>query len=136
MNLNPSSIRAEQKISIYPEQLTQPLIIQGSTRGIIAAQEIVQTKNTVTGVCNGYVNAQPNYLLDLQAFFPYLKLEVNSQADTTIIIKNSEGVWCNDDSATTNPLIAGQWQAGLYQVWIGSYYQNSDINYQIKLTKN
>ncbi|MEM7595774.1 MAG: hypothetical protein AAF383_30450, partial [Cyanobacteria bacterium P01_A01_bin.83] len=106
---------------------------QGTSGGAIAAQEVAQTKNTATGFCNGYVNSQPNHLLNIESFAPYLRLEIASNADTTIVIQGPGGVWCNDDSNNANPMIEGQWQPGVYQVWVGSYQVNSSHDYQIRI---
>ena len=70
----------------------------------------------------------------LNSFFNFLKVEVASQADTTIIIQGPGGVWCNDDTDNVNPIIEGQWQPGIYRVWIGSYQADSNNDYQIKIT--
>ncbi|MEM7761382.1 MAG: hypothetical protein AAF298_25115 [Cyanobacteria bacterium P01_A01_bin.40] len=131
---NQSITQAADAISLNASNMAQPVVIDGTSGGAIKAQEIAQTTKTATGFCDGYVSYQPNHLLKLESFFAYLRLEINSQADTTIIIKGPGGVWCNDDAGTANPMIEGQWQVGLYQVWIGSYYENTDHNYQIKIT--
>ena len=98
------------------------------------ALEVSQTKNTPTGYCDGYVDSQPNHVLQIESFFDSLRLEVNSSADTTVLVKGNSGVWCNDDAGSANPVIEGQWQQGKYQVWVGSYQPNASNNYQIQLT--
>ncbi|MEM8721983.1 MAG: hypothetical protein AAGE84_22260 [Cyanobacteria bacterium P01_G01_bin.39] len=133
INCHRSVTQAANTISINPQGMTQSLAIQGTSGGSIVAQEVAQTKNTATGFCNGYVNSQPNHLLNIESFAPYLRLEIASDADTTIIIKGPGGVWCNDDSDDANPMIEGQWQSGLYQVWVGSYQVNSSHDYQIRI---
>lgn len=130
----PSFAQASNIITINQSNIAKPLTIQGTSGGAIAAQEISQTKMTATGYCDGYVSPQPNHLLKLESFWEFLRLEVASQADTTILVKGVGGVWCNDDAGTTNPVIEGQWQPGLYQVWVGSYQANSTNDYQIKIT--
>ncbi|MBE9046236.1 hypothetical protein IQ255_17790 [Pleurocapsales cyanobacterium LEGE 10410] len=122
------------KITINQNTVAQPLTIKGTSGGAIAAQEIAQAENTATGYCDGYVRRQPNHFLELESFVEFLRLEVESQADTTILVKGPGGVWCNDDAGTVNPMIEGQWQPGIYQVWVGSYQADSNDNYQIKIT--
>ena len=112
----------------------RPLVIKGTSGGTIIAKEITQTENTATGYCDGYVRPQPNHVLKLESFFKSLRLEVESSADTTILVKGPGGVWCNDDAGSANPMIEGQWQPGVYQVWIGSYQAESSNSYQIKVT--
>lgn len=136
-NFTDESVLAQanhNEITINQNTITEPLTIEGISGGAIAAEEITQTENTATGYCDGYVSRQPNHFLELESFLEFLRLEVESQADTTILVKGPGGVWCNDDAATANPMIEGQWQPGLYQVWVGSYQADSNNNYQIKIT--
>ncbi len=130
----PASAQASNTITINQNSIAQPLTIKGISGGAIRAQEMAQTENTATGYCDGYVSSQPNHLLKLESFWEFLRLEVASQADTTILVKGPGGVWCNDDAGTANPMIEGQWQPGLYQVWVGSYQANSENEYQIKIS--
>lgn len=132
----PGLAQAESKITVNQNNLTQPLFFEGISGGAIIVKDIAQTEKTATGYCDGYVNSQPNHLLKLESFWQSLRLEINSQADTTILVKGPGGIWCNDDSGTVNPIIEGQWQPGLYQIWVGSYQANVKNNYQIKITGN
>ena len=127
-------VQATNIIKIAPRNITQSLTIEGTSGGAVMAQEIAQTTTTTTGYCDGYVSSQPNHLLQLESFSQLMRLEIASQADTTIVIKGPGGVWCNDDSSTTDPIIEGQWQPGLYKVWVGSYQPNVENPYQIKIT--
>ena len=134
-NLTPAFAQ-NNKIKINQDSLTQGLAIQGTSGGTIKVIEIAQTENTPTGYCDGFVNRQPNHIFNLDTYFEYLRLEVESSADTTMIIKSDSGVWCNDDSGSANPIIEGQWKPGDYQVWVGSYQADANHNYQIKITGN
>ncbi len=125
---NISNIAIDQNI------ITQPLTIEGTSGGAITAREITNTEHTATGYCDGFASRQPNHILRLNSFFEFLRLEVESYADTTILIQGPGGVWCNDDSHNANPAIEGQWKPGAYRVWIGSYQANSNNNYRIKIT--
>ena len=121
-------------ITVNSSIAKDPLVVEGTSGGRAIAKEITQTENTATGYCDGYVRPQPNHVLELESFFESLRLEVESPADTTILIKGPGGVWCNDDTSSANPMIEGQWQPGIYQVWIGSYQANSNNEYQIRIT--
>ena len=112
-----------------------PLVLDGIAGGKLKATEIAHTSETATGYCDGYVNRQPNYILVLRDFFDFLKIEVESNNDATILVQGPGGVWCNDDSETTNPVIEGQWQQGRYKIWIGTYEENSTNNYQVIITE-
>ena len=135
LNINRAVAQEEtRKININPQFVANPLTFKGMSGGAITAREITKTENTATGYCDGFVDRQPNHILKLNSFFNFLKVEVASQADTTIIIQGPGGVWCNDDTDNVNPIIEGQWQPGIYRVWIGSYQADSNNDYQIKIT--
>ncbi|MCC0178308.1 hypothetical protein I4641_15105 [Waterburya agarophytonicola K14] len=134
ININPSYAQTNSNIAIDKNIINKPLIVQGISGGAITALEITQTKNTGTGYCDGFASQQPNHILKIDTFFDYLRLEVDSSADTTILVRGAGGVWCNDDAGSANPVIEGQWQPGVYQVWVGSYRANSNNNYKIKIT--
>jgi hypothetical protein len=139
LNLSMNSVLAQDavnKIAINRNLMTKPLTIKGISGGTITATEIIKTENTATGSCDGFARRQPNHVLQLDSFFKSLKIEVESTADTTILIRGPGGVWCNDDSENANPMIEGEWQPGVYQVWIGSYRANANNNYRLKITGN
>ena len=127
-------VSAQNITTIDRDIATKPITLSGSTNGNLKTVEVSQTKSTATGYCDGYISLQPNHLLELESFFDFLRLEVESTADTTVFIKGDGGVWCNDDSGSANPMIEGQWQQGLYKVWIGSYQPDMSNSYQIKIT--
>jgi hypothetical protein len=127
-------VRSQTVVPINRNTLVKPLTMAGKSGGKIKTQKIARTANTATGYCDGYVNSRPNHLIKLESWFEFLRLEVKSSVDTTILIEGSSGVWCNDDSGSANPMIEGQWQAGLYKVWVGSYQANTSHNYQIKIS--
>ena len=130
-----SSTQAQSNnISVNSGIAKAPLVLKGNSGGAIIAKEISQIENTATGYCDGYVRSQPNHVLKLESFFESLRLEVESSADTTILVKGPGGIWCNDDAGSANPMIEGQWQPGVYQIWIGSYQANSNNRYRIKIT--
>jgi len=124
----------ENLITLGNKVMPDPLIIRGETGGKYKAAALLNTEGTSTGFCNGFVHKKPNHLLLLSNFFEFLKIEVNSNSDTSIIIEGPGGVWCNDDFHGINPVIEGQWQPGNYKIWIGSYQKNNDRNYQMKIT--
>jgi hypothetical protein len=133
--LNPSFAQsASQKITLGNQVDPDPLILKGMSGGKIRATEMVNTEGTTTGFCNGFVNDRPNHVLVLSNFFEFLKIEVASSIDTTIVVEGPGGVWCNDDFNDTNPALEGQWQPGRYKIWIGSYQADTDNIYQIKIT--
>jgi hypothetical protein len=88
-----------------------------------------------TGPCQGFMDEVPDHTLKLTSKFDYLKLVVESPADTTMIIKGPGGTWCNDDFNGKNPGIVGEWLPGTYQIWIGSYKEDESLPYTLKITE-
>ena len=129
-------VQAQNTITIDRNTIARPLTIMGTSGGEIKSAEIARTENTATGYCDGYVDVQPNHLLQIESLFNSLRLEITSSADTTVLVKGNTGVWCNDDAGSVNPIIEGQWQQGLYKVWVGSHQPNTSNNYQIQITGN
>ncbi len=86
-------------------------------------------------ICSGYATSNPDLKLQWdQSSSGLLKLWVESEGDTTLVINDSEGDWhCDDDSAgDLNPLIElDAASGGRYDIWVGSY--ESDDNYSATL---
>ncbi|MTJ08323.1 hypothetical protein FJR38_02190 [Anabaena sp. UHCC 0253] len=113
-----------------------PLTVRGMSGGSIPATQIAGKKETQpTGPCKGFVDLAPDHTLNLISKFDYLKLVVQSPADTTMIIKGPGGTWCNDDFDGKNPGIVGEWLPGKYQIWIGSYEKNDYLPYTLQITE-
>ncbi len=113
-----------------------PLTVRGMSGGAISGNTIAGKKETPpTGPCKGFVDQDPDHTLKLTSKFDYLKLVVDSPADTTMIIKGPGGVWCNDDFDGKNPGIVGEWLLGTYQIWIGSYKEKEYLPYTLKITE-
>ena len=123
-----------KNITIDQRVARTPLLVDGVSGGSLAALEVARTEQTSTGYCDGFVNRQPNHTLTLKKFFNFLKIEVDSPTDTTIVVRGPGGIWCNDDANHTNPVIEGQWQPGIYKIWIGSYQENVTNNYRLKIS--
>ncbi|MHC5833095.1 MAG: hypothetical protein ACYT04_98205, partial [Nostoc sp.] len=58
-----------------------------------------------------------------------------SPEDTTIIIKGPGGTWCNDDFDGKNAGMIGEWLAGSYQIWVGSYEKGKYLPYTLQITE-
>ena len=120
-------------ITLYDQINPNPMMIDGISEGSLEAIEVVNTTETSTGICSGLVEQQPDHILVLNSFFEFLKIEVQSSTDTTILVQGPGGVWCNDDYNDDDPALEGQWQAGKYKIWVGSY-EATPNNYQIRIT--
>ncbi len=124
-----------EPVTLSPKFSPDPMIIRGISGGDVAAKTITGRESTDTGPCSGFIDREPDHILTLKSFFNYLSLQVQSAEDTTLVIMGPGGTWCNDDYQGHNPGIAGQWLAGTYRVWVGSYAQKKYIPYVIKLTE-
>lgn len=131
----PPSLGIFENITISPRFSPDPIIIRGISGGLMSAAKIAGREQSVTGPCVGLVDEEPDHRLELTSFFNYLSIQVESDQDTTLVIRGPGGSWCNDDfEGDRNPGIVGQWQKGIYEVWIGSYDREQYYPYTIKIT--
>ncbi|WP_219884512.1 hypothetical protein [Merismopedia glauca] len=124
-----------QDVTLSPNFAPDPQTVRGIGGGSVLMKTISQTDTTPTGACIGFVDKYPDHEVVLNSFFNYLKIEVQSLEDTTILIKGPGGTWCNDDYQGKNPGVAGQWLQGNYQIWVGSYKQEEYYPYVIRFTE-
>jgi hypothetical protein len=124
-----------ENVTVKPKFSPAPLIIRGISGGSVPASQVAGRKETPNGPCVGFVDEAPDHTITLTAFFNYLSMVVESPQDTTLVVSGPGGTWCNDDFQGKNPGIAGQWQPGIYKVWIGSYDKNNFHPYVIKMTE-
>ncbi|MEA5618062.1 hypothetical protein VB711_09465 [Cronbergia sp. UHCC 0137] len=123
-------------VTISKKFSPDPFIVRGMSGGSVPSSQVAGTKETrPTGACTGFVDEAPDHTLELGSKFDYLKLQVESPADTIMIVKGPGGTWCNDDFDGKNPGIVGEWLRGVYQIWIGSYNQGKYIPYTLKITE-
>jgi hypothetical protein len=108
-----------------------PVELAGQSGGQFPANRVIAQERTPTGLCLGYIDSLPNHVMTLKAFFDYLSVRVDSEQDTTLIVQGPGGIWCSDDDRGHNPGIEGQWQAGTYQIWVGSYFQEQSNDYTL-----
>lgn len=98
-----------------------PTELEGTGGGDRLAADVVNTANSPTGPCLGYISEAPHEEVVLETNFSNLEMRIESELDTTLVISGPGGVWCNDDSGSKNPAIVGAWLPGKYQVWVGAY---------------
>lgn len=123
-----------QSVTIGPKFSPDPLTVKGISGGSVPGKNIAGRAETANGPCVGFVDEKPDHTLVLTVFFNYLRLMVQSPQDTTIIVRGPGGSWCNDDFEGKNPGIAGQWLAGTYKVWVGSYDKTKHHPYILRIT--
>jgi hypothetical protein len=108
--------------------------VSGVGGGSRSAKSVAGTESTATGDCVGYVDGQSDHSLILKKGFRSLTVTSVSSTDTTMVIKGPDGVWCNDDLRDKNAGITGDWKAGTYEVWVGSYGKSKSVPYTLKIT--
>lgn len=124
-----------ENVTIRPGFSPDPMTIRGISGGSVPASNVAGRQQTPTGPCVGFMDEAPDHTLVLTSYFSYLSLIVESPQDTTLVISGPGGTWCNDDFQGKNPGITGQWQAGTYRVWVGSYDTDNYNPYLIRLSK-
>jgi hypothetical protein len=112
-----------------------PLTVRGMSGGSVPVNNIAGRNETATGPCTGFADEKPDHNLHLTSKFDYLRLQVQSPEDTTLVISGPGGVWCNDDFEGKNAGIVGEWLAGTYKVWIGSYRKDKYLPYTLQITE-
>jgi|SRR6478672_4083857 len=122
-----------QNVTISPYSSQTPATIRGISGGSVPATKVAGRTETATGPCTGFTDEKPDHTLVLTSFFKNLSIEVESPEDTTIVVSGPGGTWCNDDHHGKNPGLSGQWLAGSYGIWVGSYEKNKYIPYVIRI---
>jgi hypothetical protein len=112
-----------------------PFTVRGMSGGSVSGNQVAKRPDTPTGPCTGFVDETPDHTLQLTSKFDYLKVQVQSPQDTTIIIKGPGGIWCNDDFDGKNAGITGEWLTGTYQIWVGSYSKGQYLPYTLQITE-
>jgi hypothetical protein len=120
-----------QSITINPQFRPDPQIVRGISGGMQPAREVAGQRDTELGLCTGFVDRHPNHTLQITSPLNYLRVQVISKADTTLIISGPGGTWCNDDYDGKNAGVAGQWLPGTYSIWVGSYRKDRYAPYKI-----
>jgi hypothetical protein len=130
-----SVVKMFEDIAIAPNFTPKVLELRGISGGGVETQTKSKRKVTETGECIGFVDAVPDHKITLTKAFRFLKLQVKSSGDTILLVRGPGGSWCSDDVSDRNPVISGDWLAGTYEVWVGSYEENNSFPYLLKITE-
>ncbi len=124
-----------ETLTLDPSFAVDPQVIHGISGGLYPANLVAEREETITGPCAGFLDREPDHIIQLTSYFHYLRIQVESPEDTTMVIRGPGGTWCNDDYEGKNPGIAGQWLSGTYGIWIGSYIESEYHPYVIRVTE-
>jgi len=130
-----SDIRLFENISIEPKFQPSPQSLRGISGGTEEMQKYSGKAQTETGACIGFIDAAPDHKVTMRTEFKNLQLKVLSSGDTTLLVRGPGGSWCSDDVVDRNPSMGGQWLAGTYEIWVGSYEANTSYPYLLQITE-
>lgn len=99
----------------------------------------INSERLAASGCRGFTSEAPNMVFNYTSAGRFLRFYVESQGDTTLVVRQPDGTWlCNDDAPTggLNPEISIQSaQSGRYQIWLGSYRPGERYPAQLKVTE-
>jgi hypothetical protein len=130
-----SYIKMFEDIAIAPSAEPKAIELRGISGGGVETQKKSGRKITETGDCIGFIDAEPDHKITLTKPFKFLKMQVKSSGDTILLVRGPGGSWCSDDVSDRNPEIGGDWLQGTYEVWVGSYEENTSFPYLLELTE-
>ena len=109
-----------------------PYMMRGHAAGRIPSRRL-----GLPDACPGFWTNQPQHVVSLPYGMRYFRVDTISRQDTTLAIVTPDGqVWCDDDSAGNyNARLEGQFPAGTYAVYVGTYQRGRRANYRIALTE-
>lgn len=107
-------------------------IVMGHTGGSYSLSSIANTDRR-NQPCIGYGDPNPDHIIVLSNNFPQLTLQVdNGGKAATIVVRGPDRSTVRCGISNSNVSIAdSNWQAGQYEVWIGSMEPNQRWNYRL-----
>jgi hypothetical protein len=130
-----SFVKMFEDIAIAPSFTPKAIELRGISGGGVETQKKSGRKVTETGDCIGFIDAEPDHKITLTKPFKYLNMQIKSSGDTVLLVRGPGGSWCSDDVSDRNPEISGDWLEGTYEVWVGSYEENTSFPYLLQLTE-
>lgn len=111
-----------------------PAVVNMSAGGALEAAEL-----TIGRQCQGFINNQPEYIIDYAGGGELLRLFFMGDSDSTLMIAGPGNTWyCSDDYAgETDPLVdivnpAG----GQYAIWVGTREVDTFVGGDLVVTAN
>jgi hypothetical protein len=130
------SINLSQMIIAAGSDLTN-IMATGYTGGSYSLSSITNIDKNGTP-CVGYSDPKPDHSLILENDFDLLSVRVDSGGqDTTLVIKGPKDndILCGfGQKQIRDALVESRhWQAGHYDIWVGSMQPNQKINYRLSI---
>ncbi len=122
----------QQSIALTSGFMPDPYPMNGFAAGRISSRRL-----GLPAQCSGFWTNQPQHYVTLPQGMNYFRVDVTSNVDTTLAIVTPDGqVWCDDDSAGNYaPRLEGQFPAGTYAVYVGTYERGHRANYTVQLSE-
>ena len=131
-----SGVTIFEDVMLTPNFAPDPAEVRGLSGGDLPSSEVAGVIQSSTGLCNGFVDEEPDHTMVLTQPFAYLSLQVQSLEDTTLVVRDDLGnSWCNDNYLTYEPAIIGAWAAGTYQIWVGGIAPRQYAPYVLNLSE-
>ncbi len=113
-------------VSLRRGFMPDPHVVSGTAGGPVRA-------NSVASNCRGHVTPQPSHVLFTQTGFSQLRVLVNAQLDTTLLVMLPNGqILCDDDGGQgSNPLVNLSSPPGEIRIWVGTYGSGRSGPYNI-----
>jgi hypothetical protein len=124
MLLSSPGVVRSQSIQISPGFAPDPLVVNGTSGGSTASQGC------------GMIGAKPNHVLTLNANFNYLRINVQSAGQPTLLIKGPSGTSCVPADKFSGGKIQapGFWEKGSYSIYVGDL-TGSQNSYTLSITQ-
>lgn len=107
-----------------------PHTLTGRSGGTLGARRVANG-------CAGFIARRPDHVVNLEGNYGFFRIAATSPQDVTLVVRAPDGsFFCNDDTQGTNPEVRrNHWAPGQYLVWVGSYRQNENADYQIMFSE-
>jgi hypothetical protein len=128
-NLTPSSAFGQTEISFTAAGQSRPSVV-GTVRPTREASAEHES-------CTGRIEGPPTAEVVVEGSLPWLRIFAESETDTTLVLRTADGrVFCNDDSFGHHPAIQTALPAGRHKVWVGSYADMEEFEFELTTTRS
>jgi hypothetical protein len=126
-----------ETLSLAPGFTRESGQVTGNTGGSYSLPSIANSDRN-GNACLGYGDSTPDHILVLEQNFSNLTVQVNSAGkDTTLVVRgpNKQIVRCGDDTGSSKDASVqdANWQAGTYEIWVGSIDSNQSWDYRLSV---
>ncbi|MEB3828400.1 hypothetical protein [Phormidium sp. CCY1219] len=110
-------------VTLSTDMQSDPLVLQGTSGGSLSSD------------C-GYISEQPSQTLELTEQFSYLRFQVESEGEPTLLIDGPGGRFCilGHKEAGEVPEMSGLWMPGTYNIYVGDR-QHEAHPYRLSITE-